>query len=125
MYVSSITATFAAAHFLRNYGGRCESLHGHNWKVEVQAECSELDDAGMGLDFTLLRRETAKVLSTLDHTVLNELPPFREENPSSENIARYVFAELDRTVTDERVAVRKVRVWESDSSWAEYRPSRG
>lgn len=122
MYISSITATFAAAHFLRNYGGKCENLHGHNWRVEVQAECLELDEAGMGLDFTLLRRETAKVLSGLDHTVLNETPAFSEENPSSENIARHVFTELDRILTGERVRIRKVRVWESDSSWAEYRP---
>jgi 6-pyruvoyltetrahydropterin/6-carboxytetrahydropterin synthase len=122
MYVSSITATFAAAHFLRNYGGKCENLHGHNWRIEVQAECRELDEAGMGLDFTFLRRETAKVLSSLDHTVLNELTTFGEQNPSSENIARHIFTELDGVVTGGRVKMRKVRVWESDTSWAEYRP---
>jgi 6-pyruvoyltetrahydropterin/6-carboxytetrahydropterin synthase len=122
MYVSSITASFAAAHFLRNYGGKCENLHGHNWRIEVQAECPELDEAGMGLDFTVLRRETGKVLASLDHTVLNELPTFSEMNPSSENIARYIFTELDGLLTDGRVKIRKVRVWESDTSWAEYRP---
>lgn len=122
MYVSSITASFAAAHFLRNYDGKCENLHGHNWRIEVQAECQELDEAGMGLDFTVLRRETGKVLASLDHTVLNEVPTFGELNPSSENIARHIFTELERLVNDGRVKIRKVRVWESDTSWAEYRP---
>jgi len=122
MYLSSITATFSAAHFLRNYRGKCENLHGHNWRIEVRVECESLDEAGMGLDFTLLRRHTAGVLSGLDHTVLNELAPFREQNPSSENIARHLFSELGKLVKDERVRLRAVRVWESDTSWAEYRP---
>ena len=122
MYVSSITASFAAAHFLRNYGGKCENLHGHNWRIEVRAECTDLDEAGMGMDFTVLRRETDKVLASLDHTVLNELPTFGELNPSSENIARHIFTELEGLVNDGRVKIRKVRAWESDTSWAEYRP---
>jgi 6-pyruvoyltetrahydropterin/6-carboxytetrahydropterin synthase len=122
MYLSSITATFSAAHYLKNYRGKCENLHGHNWRIEVRVECESLDEAGMGLDFTLLRKHTAAVLSGLDHSVLNELEPFREQNPSSENIARHIFSEIGKLVGDERVRLLAIRVWESDTSWAEYRP---
>lgn len=122
MYLSAITATFSAAHYLRNYRGKCENLHGHNWKVEVAVEADSLDDAGMGLDFTVLRRKTSGVLGNLDHRALNELPAFSEENPSSENLARYIFTRLREDFQDGRVRLRSVRVWESDTSWAEYRP---
>ena len=122
MYQSAITATFSAAHYLRNYRGKCENLHGHNWKVEVVVETEVLDDAGMGLDFTVLKRRTAEVLAGLDHKTLNEVTPFSEENPSSENIARHIFNALEGMVDDGRVRLRSVKVWESDTSWAEYRP---
>lgn len=122
MYLSAITATFSAAHYLRNYRGKCENVHGHNWKVEVTVETGSLDAAGMGLDFTVLRRKTSEVLGDLDHRALNELPSFSEENPSSENIARYIFTRLREEVDDGRVRLRSVKVWESDTSWAEYRP---
>ncbi len=122
MYLSAITATFSAAHYLRNYQGKCENLHGHNWKVEVTVESGSLDSAGMGLDFTILRRKTSEVLGDLDHRALNELPAFSEENPSSENLARYIFTRLREEVEGGRVRLRSVRVWESDTSWAEYRP---
>ena len=122
MYQSAITATFSAAHYLRNYRGKCENLHGHNWKVEVVVGTEVLDDAGMGLDFTVLKSRTAEVLAGLDHKTLNEVTPFSEENPSSENIARHIFNALEGMVDDGRVRLRSVKVWESDTSWAEYRP---
>ena len=122
MYLSAITATFSAAHYLRNYEGKCENLHGHNWKVEVTVETETLDGASMGLDFTVLKKETAKVLGGLDHGVLNEQSPFRESNPSSENIARHIFENLRGSVEDGRVRLRSVKVWESETSWAEYLP---
>lgn len=122
MYLSAVSATFAAAHYLRNYGGKCEHLHGHNWRVEVTVECQSLDEAGMGLDFTLLRQKAGEVLASLDHTVLNELPPFQDRNPSSENLAHHIFSELGKVLEDDRIRLRGVKVWESDTSWAEYLP---
>lgn len=122
MYLTTISTTFSAAHFLREYEGRCENLHGHNWRVEVTVRSTELDKAGMGLDFRLLKEKTAAVLSLLDHSVVNEKGPFTTLNPSSENLARYIFDELSGALEDGRVAMHAVRVWESETSWAEYRP---
>jgi 6-pyruvoyltetrahydropterin/6-carboxytetrahydropterin synthase len=122
MYLTAITTSFSAAHYLREYEGTCEKLHGHNWKIEVAVETGELDRAGMGLDFRVLKEKTAEVIAALDHSVLNELPPFLEQNPSSENLARHIFSELVEAVDDGRVRLRGVKVWESDTSWAEYRP---
>ena len=122
MYYSAITATFSSAHALRNYCGKCERLHGHNWRVEVTVGSTELDAAGMGLDFTVLRAKTAEVVADLDHRFLNELEPFREASPSSELIARHFFERIAAAVDDGRVRVVAVKVWESDGCWAEYRP---
>jgi 6-pyruvoyltetrahydropterin/6-carboxytetrahydropterin synthase len=122
MFYSAITATFSAAHALRNYQGKCERLHGHNWKVEVRVAAESLDAAGMGLDFTILRERLAAVLAQLDHRFLNDLEPFRECSPSSELIAQHIFAGLGPAVDDARVRLEAVRVWESEGSWAEYRP---
>jgi len=122
MYYSTITAGFSAAHALRNYGGKCERLHGHNWKIEVTVGAESLDACGMGLDFTLLRAKTAEVLADLDHRFLNEVDPFRETNPSSELLARHLYERVGALVNDERVRVVAVKVWESEGSCAEYRP---
>ena len=122
MYLSAITATFSAAHSLRNYQGKCERLHGHNWKIEVVVGAERLDEAGMGLVFTVLRAKTAEVLAELDHRFLNEIEPFREANPSSELLSRHLFERIGALVNDDRVRVVTVRVWESEGSWAEFRP---
>jgi 6-pyruvoyltetrahydropterin/6-carboxytetrahydropterin synthase len=121
MYYSAITATFSSAHALRHYAGKCERLHGHNWRVEVVVAAERLDPAGMGLDFTVLRAKTAEVIGEMDHRYLNELEPFLEVNPSSELIARYIHERLSTSVNDGRVKVSTVKVWESEGSWAEYR----
>ncbi len=122
MYFSAITASFSAAHALRNYQGKCERLHGHNWKIEVRTAAETLDAAGMGLDFTVLRERLGTVLAQLDHRFLNDLEPFLNCSPSSELIARYIFEKLEPTVNDERNRLAAVRVWESESSWAEFQP---
>jgi 6-pyruvoyltetrahydropterin/6-carboxytetrahydropterin synthase len=122
MYFSAITAGFSAAHALRNYQGKCERLHGHNWKIEVLTGTETLDAAGMGLDFTVLRERLGAVLAALDHRFLNDLEPFQACSPSSELIARHIFERLAPTVDNERVRLLAVKVWESEGSWAEYRP---
>ncbi len=122
MYHSAITASFSAAHSLRNYQGKCERLHGHNWKIEVLTGTESLDAAGMGLDFTVLRERLSAVLAQLDHRFLNDLEAFQTCSPSSELIARHIFERLAPAVDDGRVRLVAVKVWESEGSWAEYRP---
>ena len=123
MYEVKIKADFSAAHNLREVGGKCESLHGHNFAVEVAVESEALDDGGMVIDFRLLKAKTKEVLDTLDHRYLNELPFFRNQNPSSENLAAYIFSEVSRQIDQGSRRVRRVSVWESESSRATYRRS--
>jgi 6-pyruvoyltetrahydropterin/6-carboxytetrahydropterin synthase len=110
----------SAAHQLRGYGGRCERLHGHNWKIEVYVTGRELGEDGLLIDFTRLKEATAALLENLDHTFLNEVEPFRNANPSSENIARYIYQSLSRDLDDRRVKVSKVTAWESENACATY-----
>ena len=120
MYKLKIITSFAAAHCLINYQGDCENLHGHNWKVEVVVTAGELDKAGLGIDFKILKRETNLLLKTLDHKYLNELPPFLETSPSSENLARYIYNELSLKLNNDNVKVETITVWESDFASASY-----
>ena len=120
MYRLTIHTAFAAAHNLIHYQGDCENLHGHNWKVEVSITTDELDKAGLGVDFKILKKETNALLKTLDHKYLNELPPFVSTSPSSENIARYLYGELTRILGSDKVKVEMVTVWESDFAAASY-----
>jgi 6-pyruvoyltetrahydropterin/6-carboxytetrahydropterin synthase len=121
MYEVKIKADFSAAHNLREVGGKCESLHGHNFAVEVAVESEALDEGGMVIDFRLLKAKTKEVLDTLDHRYLNELPFFRTQNPSSENLAAYIFSEVSRRIDQGSRRVRRVSVWESETSRATYR----
>ena len=120
MFRLTIHTAFAAAHNLTHYQGDCENLHGHNWKVEVSILTDELDKAGLGIDFKILKKETNTLLKTLDHKYLNELSPFTELSPSSENIARYLYGELTKIFGSKKVKVEKVTVWESDFAAATY-----
>lgn len=120
MFRLKISTSFASAHNLINYQGDCENLHGHNWKVEVSVMASALDKAGLGIDFKILKSETNKLLKTLDHKYLNELQPFKDLSPSSENIAQYLFHELRKRLDSETVKVEMITVWESDFASASY-----
>ncbi|MFP3870158.1 MAG: 6-carboxytetrahydropterin synthase QueD [Syntrophobacteria bacterium] len=120
MYELKIVTEFSAAHNLRNFGGKCEALHGHNWKVEVVVNGSQLDDSGVVLDFGELKAATRDLIAELDHHYLNELPFFTLHNPSSENIARYIFEGLRDKINDRRVRVNRVSVWESQDACATY-----
>lgn len=121
MYEVMIEEEFSAAHALRGYRGKCENLHGHNWKVEVYVRGERLDDIGMLVDFTRLKAVTRRVMSMLDHKNLNELRPFDGElNPSSEHLAGFILHKVAEQLDDERVKVFKVRVWETPSASATY-----
>ncbi|HET8674490.1 MAG TPA: 6-carboxytetrahydropterin synthase QueD [Blastocatellia bacterium] len=121
MYEVMIEEEFSAAHALRGYRGKCENLHGHNWKVEVYVRGERLDEVGMLVDFTQLKAATRRVMAYLDHQNLNELKPFeRELNPSSEHIAGFILHKVAEQINDDRVNVYKVRVWETPSTSATY-----
>lgn len=123
MYHLSIQTHFAAAHNLLNYQGDCENLHGHNWKVEVTVMTETLDDAGLGIDFKILKKKTKEIMNYLDHKYLNDLDAFKGVSPSSEHISRFVFERLAAGLADYEVEVEKVTVWESDNAYATYTQS--
>ena len=120
MYELKIITQFAAAHRLENFNGKCEALHGHNWKVEVFLVGEQLDEAGLLVDFGVIKARTNALLEEIDHKYLNELEAFREQNPSSENLARYLFERLSTALSRDGVRVSRVNVWESDTSCASY-----
>ncbi len=120
MYHLTIQTHFAAAHNLIHYQGDCENLHGHNWKVEVTVAANEIDNAGLAIDFKILKARTKAVLAQLDHKYLNDLAPFRDLSPSSENIACFLFDQLSDDLNDKGVTVEMVKVWESDNACASY-----
>ena len=100
MYELSIETGFASAHQLRGYKGKCEKLHGHNWKVQVSVTAERLNDIDLAMDFHDLKRIAAEVVSPLDHAFLNEVFPFTEKNPSSENIAKWIYESLKKKIND-------------------------
>lgn len=120
MYHLAIRTHFAAAHHLTNYQGDCENLHGHNWHVEVAVTARELDAAGLGIDFKILKRHTKELLGELDHKYLNDLPAFADLSPSSEQIARYLFNRLSDLLDNDNVRLERVTVWESEYASASY-----
>lgn len=120
MYRLTIKTGFAAAHNLINYQGDCENLHGHNWKVEVTVTARELDQAGLAVDFKVLKKETNTLLDELDHKYVNQHTFFKELSPSSENIARFLYQRLAERLNNGNITVEKIGVWESDNACAEY-----
>jgi 6-pyruvoyltetrahydropterin/6-carboxytetrahydropterin synthase len=124
MFEISVEQTFAAGHALRNYKGRCENVHGHNFRVQVKIEGDRLDDTGLLVDFIDVKGLMRGVIDRLDHQFLNEIAPFDVKNPSAENIAEYFHEEMTRGLAATPVAVRisEVTVWETDIQSATYRP---
>ena len=118
MYTVKVRSHFSSAHNLRGYKGKCEDLHGHNWKVEVTACTGELDGLGMVVDFKELKKDLGEVLSGLDHKNLNEIDRFREINPTSENIARYIHEKMSGKRPG--AEIKEVTVWETETSSATY-----
>ncbi len=120
MYELMVESQFAAAHQLRGYKGKCENLHGHNWRVQVVVNADKLNDLGLAIDFHELKSITRELLLTLDHSVLNEVFPFTEINPSSENIAKWLHDSIKKKVTDDNIKVFSITVWEAETASATY-----
>src|SRR5215475_6401187 len=123
MYELTVEREFSSGHYLRNYRGRCENPHGHNYKVRITLAGSDLDEAGLLLDFKLLKQVMRPVIDRIDHQMLNELEPFTMVNPSAENIARYFYEQTNQQLsemTKGRVRVKDWTIWETDTTSATY-----
>jgi 6-pyruvoyltetrahydropterin/6-carboxytetrahydropterin synthase len=121
MFEVTIEETFAAGHALRNYKGKCENVHGHNYRCQVTFEGERLDEIGLLVDFVELKRAVHAVLDRMDHQWLNDLPPFDKLNPSAENMAKFIYDEVNagmKIANGARLA--RVRLWETDTASATY-----
>jgi len=122
MFEVSVEYAFAAGHALRGYKGKCENIHGHNYKVRVTVGGEKLNSIGLLIDFSDLRAAVKGLAERFDHQFLNDLEPFTEANPSAENLACYLGTELQRKFQDQGLRVSNVTVWETDTTSASYRP---
>ena len=120
MYELKVVTKFAAAHQLTMVGEKCENLHGHNWKIEVYVTGEQTDNAGVLMDFGIIKKQVREIMALLDHKYLNDLDYFRHSQPSSENIAHFVATQLQKRIEDQPAKVSKVTAWESDNASATY-----
>ena len=124
MFEVAVEHTFASGHALRHYRGKCENVHGHNYRVQVTVRGEKLDSIGMLADFVLLKKSLRDACEPMDHVFLNDMPPFDETNPTAENMAVYVAQKMQAALAavPNAVEVAEVKVWETDIQSATYRP---
>ncbi len=120
MYEVIVKTGFSAAHQLRYHDGKYENLHGHNWTAIVTVETKDLDAIGLGIDFVMLKKKVKEILNCLDYKNINEVPPFDSKNPSAENIARWLFAELGSQINTENIRLKRIEIKEFDDCGAAY-----
>ena len=124
MFEVSVEKTFAAGHSLRNYKGKCENVHGHNYRVRVTIEGAKLASNGLLVDFIDVKKQLLEIIDRLDHQFINDIEPFTVLNPSAENLAKYFYDELSGKLianVEAPVKISEVRIWETDTSIAAYR----
>lgn len=119
-YQLKVVTEFASAHTLRGYPGACSRMHGHNWKVELEAAASQLDDIGMGVDFKVMKNAANEVGNELDHRYLNDLEPFKEVNPTAENIAAYMYKQISARINSDTIKVTALTIWETERACVRY-----
>lgn len=120
MFELKVITHFAAAHQLTMVGEKCENLHGHNWKIEVRVRGDALDEAGVLIDFGIVKQHVREIMKTLDHKFLNDLPMFENRQPSSERIAAYVAEQMQQRLSPDNIRVAGVTAWESENASATY-----
>ncbi len=120
VYEVYVKTHFSAAHALDGYDGDCARLHGHNWIIEVYVKCKKLDEIGIGIDFRDIKKVIKEVLGGLDHSNLNDIPAFQNINPTSENIAKYLYHEIGKQFNSEYINVSKIKVCETPGAGAFY-----
>lgn len=116
MYKLNVTSEFSSAHRLDGYEGLCKNLHGHNWKVRIAIICEKVDKIGMTIDFGEVKKNLHEIILMLDHTYLNELEHFKGINPTSENIAKFIYGEMQKRITVSDCKMSEVEVWESNKT---------
>lgn len=120
MYEIFVKHHFSSAHKLIDYDGECKKLHGHNWKVEVHARSTVLNDIGISLDFKEFKKIAREEIDKFDHVYLNEHPVFKDINPTAENIARILFEILSDKINNNDLKIHMIEVWESDNHGVRY-----
>jgi len=120
MFELMIETQFSSAHQLRGYKGKCERVHGHNWKVQVYVLAERLNEIDITIDFHDLKKMTDEIVGQLDHSFLNDIFPFTEKNPSSENIAKWIYDSLRKRIDNDDISLSAVTVWESETASATY-----
>ena len=123
MFEVTVEYSFAAGHALREYRGKCENVHGHNYKLEVTLSGAMLNSVGLLMDFADVKAIVKEIVRRLDHQFLNDLSPFDRLNPSAENLAKYFFDEIKLKLGNSQTRVERVKVWETDSTSATYSDS--
>ncbi len=123
-YTLRIITDFSSAHSLRDYPGDCNRLHGHNWKLEVEATATSVDHTGMAIDFRTLKSAAREVAARLDHRFLNEVAPFDRLNPTAENIAEYLYKEIEKMVSTPQLWISAVVLWETERACVRYTEER-
>ncbi|MBD3822204.1 6-carboxytetrahydropterin synthase QueD [Hydrogenovibrio sp. JE_KL2] len=119
-FVLKTLLDFASAHSLRGYPGDCANLHGHNWKIEVEIVGQELNDIGMVIDFKQIKKHAKEVVKELDHKFLNDIEYFKTVNPTAENIAQYLFRQIQQRIEAPNVTMHQITVWENDRNCVIY-----
>jgi 6-pyruvoyltetrahydropterin/6-carboxytetrahydropterin synthase len=123
MFEVTIEESFSSGHALRNYRGKCENVHGHNYRCQVSIQGEKLDEIGLLVDFVELKRVVHSVLDRMDHQWLNDFPPFDVLNPSAENMAKFIYDEVSSGLQGKNgIRVAAIRLWETDTASATYRP---
>ena len=120
MYKLNVKSHFSSAHKLIGYDGPCKNLHGHNWEVRIGILCEDTDDIGLTIDFGIVKDDLNEIIEKLDHTLLNDLEYFQTCNPTSENIARFLYQELSLKINSENCRVSEVEIWESEKTSVVY-----
>ncbi|OQY39810.1 MAG: 6-carboxytetrahydropterin synthase QueD [Candidatus Cloacimonetes bacterium 4572_65] len=120
MYKINVSSHFSSAHNLRGYPGLCKNVHGHNWKVRIALLCEKTDELGMAVDFTVAKRWLDDLMEEFDHKHLNTLEPFLTVNPTSENIAKYLYNRLKGMIDVEGCQISEIEVWEAEKSSVVY-----
>jgi 6-pyruvoyltetrahydropterin/6-carboxytetrahydropterin synthase len=122
MFSITVDETIAAAHRLPQHAGQCHHLHGHNWRIQVTAAARELDEQGMVLDFAVLKKNLRDVCALLDHKMINDIPPFDRLPPTAEHLAQWIWRQMTDRLTEPRVHIGGVKVWETDRNLCEFTP---
>ena len=120
MFKLIVKKEFSSAHILHGHPGNCKRMHGHNWLVEAEVQGDNTNEIGMVIDFKDIKNNLREIISNLDHQFLNDLEPFINENPTAENISKYIYKELSNNINTDTIKVSKIKLWETSNSAVTY-----